>query len=179
MNAYQVLGLAERLDVSEDALAVAFREAGKRLHPDAGGGEGDFNGLQQAREILASPSKRLRHWMELRGIVLDPRGAVSAGLMDFFAEIGAATQAAEAVIRKREAARSALAKALLENEIQMAREAVEALQGRIGVRICEACAGFAELEETPDGEVAARLARDLAFLEKWRAALRAMFSRLV
>jgi hypothetical protein len=83
------------------------------------------------------------------------------------------------VIRKREAARSALAKALLENEIQMAREAVEVLQGRIGVRICEACGGFAELQDTPDGEVAARVARDLAFLEKWRAALRAMFSRLV
>jgi hypothetical protein len=72
-----------------------------------------------------------------------------------------------------------LAKALLENEIQMAREAIEGLQGRIGVRIAEECGGFAGLEVVPDAEVAARMARDLAFLEKWRAAMRAMFSRLV
>lgn len=178
-NAYEVLGMEPQLEISDDEVSAAFRDAVRRVHPDAGGREGEFEELQRAREILASPSKRLRHWMGLRGVALDSRGSVSAGLMDFFVEIGAAMQLGEVVIRKRDAARSALAKALLEGELLEAREVVERMQARVGEQIGAGCGGFGAIESGGDAEQAAVLARDLAFLEKWRDALRGVFVRLV
>jgi hypothetical protein len=104
-DAFQMLGVEKRLGISAEELREAFREAGKRLHPDAGGGEGDFADLQRAHEILASPSRRLSHWLELRGMKIDPRGAVDDSLMDLFAGVGATMQKCEALIHKRDDAK--------------------------------------------------------------------------
>ena len=70
MNAFEVLGVEERLVFREEELREAFREAGKRLHPDAGGGEGDFAALKEAMAILSGPSRRLSHWLSLRGVAV-------------------------------------------------------------------------------------------------------------
>lgn len=179
MNPWKLLGLPQSLDLAEETLSAAFRDAGKLAHPDAGGDEATFNALQQAREILASPSKRLRAWMELHGSTLDPRGTVSPELLDLFASIGAATQSAETAIRKRDATHSALARALIEPDVQLARETIESLQTHLATRITSACTAFPALASHPDPDLAATLARDLAFLEKWRTSLRALYSRLV
>ena len=180
-NAYQTLGIPERLVVSEAELAAVFREAGARTHPDAGGAEDDFAELRWAMAILTSPSQRLRHWLEIRGCQVDPRGTVDAGLMDLFAEVGALSQRAEALVRKRGEARSALGLALLEPETQECREAVESLVAAVERAIERETAGFPELEraEDPDAGALSETVRNLAFLEKWRASLRSLFSRLV
>ncbi len=178
-NAYQILRLEPRLVIADEALRDAFREAGKQAHPDAGGGEGEFAALREAHALLASPSRRLRLWLELRGTPGDPRGTVAAELMDIFAEAGAMTQQAEALIRKRDAAKSALVLAMLEGETQDCREAVEHMISRLETRIGAECAAFPEYELSAAPEAAAQAARNLAFLEKWRAGMRATFSRLV
>lgn len=180
-DAFQILGMEPKLVLSDDTLREAFREAGKRAHPDAGGGEGEFAALREAFAVVSSPSRRLRHWLELRGTPGEVRGSIDNSLMDLFAEVGAVTQLAESVIRKRDEAKSALVRALLEGETQVCREAVERAISQVETTIIRECAMFQDLEDSaaPDVEAAAKTARNLAFLEKWRAGLRAYFGRLV
>lgn len=178
-NAFELLGLPVRLIVSRETLQQAFREAGKRLHPDAGGDEQSFAALQRASEILQSPSRRLKHWLEIGGHPLESRGAISSPIMTCFGRVSEVCQAAEALARKREAAKSALGLALLEGETHACREQLEATIREVQTRIEEACAGFADLDAgVVDLVAACAVYRDLAFLEKWLASLRALYARL-
>lgn len=181
VNAFDVLGLPAGLVFSEEVLREAFREAGKKVHPDAGGAEGEFATLREAFAVISSPSRRLKHWLELRGMGCDSRGNIGAGLIELFSEVGAITQQAEKVIRKREQAQSALGRAMLEAEVQTCREDVERIISAVEIRVDGECAAFPDWESggVLSGESAAERVRNLAFLEKWRAGLRAIFSRLV
>jgi hypothetical protein len=180
-DAYQLLGMEKRLEISTEVLREAFREAGKRHHPDAGGAEGDFTNLQRAHDTLASPSRRLSHWLELRGIEVDPRGTVDDSLMDLFARVGSTIQKCEALLRKREEAKSALGRALLEDETQRCREDLEDVIACVAERIESECAAFSRFEDADsiDEMEVARSVRNLAFLEKWQASLRAVFPRML
>ena len=180
-DAYQLLGMEKRLEISTEVLREAFREAGKRHHPDAGGVEGDFANLQRAHDTLASPSRRLSHWLEFRGIEVDPRGAVDDSLMDLFARVGSTIQKCEALIRRRDEAKSALGRALLEDETQRCREDLEDVIACVVERIESECAVFSQFEDLDsiDETDVARTVRNLAFLEKWQASLRAMFPRML
>jgi curved DNA-binding protein CbpA len=179
MNAFEILGIETRLALSDEALREAFREAGRHAHPDGGGGEEQFARLRHAFELLLSPSRRLAHWLELQGIVVESRGTLADGLMDMFSMIGQTTQRAEALIRKRGQAMSALGRALLEPETQACREEVEAAMRHVEEAIAGECAAFPRYEQEPEADAAALTVRNLAFLEKWRATLRGLFARLV
>jgi curved DNA-binding protein CbpA len=180
MDAFQFLSLPRRLDLSEEELRSAFREAGKRLHPDAGGSEADFSKLQEAFGLLSSPSRRLKHWLALQEIPGDERGSISAGIMDLFGEVGTVLQRGDSLSRKRTEARSALARAMLESETQSCREEVERMIAIVDGKIAEQTAAFTNFDPgTLASEVAWTTVRDLAFLEKWRAKLRECFSGLV
>lgn len=180
-NAFQLLGLPARLTLADESVAEAYREAGRRLHPDAGGADGEFAALREAHAILSSPSRRLLHWLELRGGSAAMRGSIAAELMDLFSEVGEVMRQAESVIRRREAAKSALGRALVENDTQSCREAVSRALERVEAGIGAIRSEFGRIEHTsaPDEAEVGRAARDLAFLEKWRAGLRACFGRLV
>lgn len=181
MNAFEMLGIDARLALSDESVRDAFREAGKLAHPDAGGGQTAFANLREAFEIVSSPSRRLRHWLELRGLPVETRGTVDAEVMNLFAHVGQTSQRAEALVRKRDETKSALARALLERETQLCREEVERAIKMVEEAIIRQCAGFPDYEDTPSPDHAALsiTARNLAFLEKWRASLRGVFSRLV
>lgn len=181
MDAFETIGIAPRLVISEEELRAAFREAGKTAHPDAGGGDDLFARLCQAMDVLTSPSRRLRHWLELRGLDVDPRGVVDAALMDLFGKVGEITQRAESVIRKREEAKSALGLAMLERETHLCREAVEEAIATVEAAILTECGTFAVVEaaETLDLNAVSKSVRNLTFLEKWKAGLRSVYSRLV
>lgn len=179
INAFETLGIEPRLAISDEAVRDAFREAGKLSHPDAGGAPDSFQKLREAFDIVASPSRRLRHWLELRGITIDSRGVVAASIMDLFAEVGEVSQRAETLIRRREEAKSALGRALLESETQSCREAVERAITMIESAIKHETERFPEYETTIEIEDAAAGVRNLVFLEKWRLTLRGLFSRLV
>lgn len=181
IDAFQTLGLETRLVIPEEAIRDAYRECGKRLHPDAGGGEGEFAALRDSFAVISSPSRRLKHWLELRGTPGEVRGTIDNALMDLFSEVGTITQQAESVVRKREEAKSALVRAMLEGETQTCRESVERAILKVEAAIDHECAHFSAYEnaESPDIDAASQTARNLAFLEKWRTSLRACFSRLV
>ena len=181
MNAFEVLGLKPCLVIGREELNRVFREAGKWAHPDAGGSEEAFARLQAAVDILQSPARRLKTWLEFKGLEVNARGSISNQLMDEFARVGKVTQHAEALIRKREAAQSALARAMLENETQLCREQVELCQSRIEMLVGGIVGKFTGLEgaEVALLEPALEWYRDLTFLEKWQASLRAIYTRLM
>ena len=176
MDPFERLGLEKRLAISEEELREAFRTAGKQQHPDAGGSGDGFSALQEAFGRLLSPSKRIKAWMECRGIRGEDRGAISSGLLDLFAKVGSALQQADTVTKQREAAKSILGKALLETAVQSARESLEAVLEEISAAIREEEAKFPVLE-AGEGDPSL-VARDLAFLEKWQAELKARFAGL-
>jgi curved DNA-binding protein CbpA len=169
------------LVLSEESLRDLFREAGKQAHPDAGGGEGEFAALREAFAVVSSPSRRLRHWLELRGTPGEVRGSIENSLMEVFSEVGAVTQQAESCIRKRDEAKSVLVRAMLEGETQRCREAVEKAISQVESLITRECADFFEWEisDRPDIDAISKAARNLAFLEKWRTGLRGCYARLV
>jgi len=181
MNFFHILHLSPCLALTDEALREAFREAGKTAHPDAGGGEGEFAALREAHATLASPSRRLKHWLELHGVSPDPRGTIGNTLMDLFSTVGSATQKAEALIRKREETKSILARAMIEGETQICRDDVENAISQVEAFITRECSIFPELETATELDLAAvsQVVRDLAFLEKWKASLRSCYSRLV
>lgn len=101
--------------------------------------------------------------------------------MDLFSHVAAVSQAAESHIRGRDETKSALGLAMLEGETHIRREAVEKAIALVEDSIRRECAGFPEIEtsEGLDVEAVSRIARNLAFLEKWQAGLRGLFARLV
>lgn len=180
-NAFEILGIHPGLVLSEETVRTAFRDAGKLVHPDAGGGDDEFAKLREAFEIVSSPSKRLKHWLDLRGTPAETRGTVDPLLLDLFSEVGEVTQRAESLIRRRDETKSALALAMLERETHICRGAVEEEIRVVEAAIGRECSVFPEIEGAAAADVAAasKTARNLAFLEKWRVGLRGVFSRLV
>ena len=176
MDPFELLGLQPRLALSEAELREAFRGASKSGHPDAGGSGDDFARLQDAFARLSSPSRRLRCWLETQGLTGEERGAISPALLDLFGTVGSALQQADAVAKRREAALSALAKAMLEPAVQQAREALEAALDPVAAAIQAEVDRFPELEAGRGDPWL--VARDLAFLEKWQAELKARFAAL-
>ena len=151
------------------------------MHPDAGGDEADFARLREAHAILASPSRRLRQWLETRGIAVETRGVVDSRVMDLFATVGDVSQRAETIVRRRQETKSALGLALLEQETQQCREEVEGTIATLATAIFKECEEFGHYEAAaaPDGVRACTSVRNLAFLEQWQAGLRALYARLV
>ena len=176
IDAFAELGLPRDPAVSLDQVREAFREAGKSRHPDAGGGAGDFARLQEAMAMLSDPGSRLRHWLELEGIEGGMRGPLGGGLMDLFGSVGGLLQEADGLIRERQAAGSALAKALMEGRVQAVREKLEVMQDRLEREMESRCAAFAAIARgESDGWL---IARELTFLGKWRAQLRERYGAL-
>jgi curved DNA-binding protein CbpA len=175
------MGIAPRLVIDAETLRDAFREAGRMVHPDAGGEHESFAMMNAAFETLCSPSRRLRHWLELRGLVVETRGTVAAEIMDLFSQVGETSQRAEALVRRRDEVKSSLGRALLEKETQACREDVERSIALLDERIRLECSVFSTYENAtvPDLSAASASVRNLAFLEKWRGSLRGVFSRLV
>jgi len=185
MKAFERLGVERKLGISEEELREVFREAGKRVHPDAGGSDEEFGEVQRAFGLLLSPSKRLRHWLELQGVEVAGRGSVSASVSDLFGPVGEVVQKAGEVERKKAAASSALAMAMLEDELQRTREAVEQAIGQVEAAIGQECGNFPEIQAAAGHrgpaealDKAGRTVRTLAFLEKWRTELRGCYANL-
>lgn len=179
MNVFERLGLDVGLVVSEEAIRDAFRSKASVAHPDSGGDESEFAAMQAAQEVLMSPARRLKEWLEVMGGEVDSRGMIDSGMMDLFQEVAGIGSEAEAAVKAKEKAQSALAKGMAEVSLMAAREKVGALLTKIVEEIEARVSRFPEIEESNDALLGAKLMRDLVFLEKWRGTLRGLFGRLM
>jgi len=179
MNAFDALGLPQRLTLTSGEIDHAFREAGKTHHPDTGGEEATFAQLRQARAMLLSPATRLAHWLEIHGETPEPRGTIDENIMDLFAPVGETLQLAGALARRRSSATTALGLALLENETLRIREHLESMIERVESAIESQCVPFSTWEnQTPATDLTAATLRNLRFLEKWKTSLMAAYASL-
>ena len=181
-DAYEVLGLERVLTIDEEFLRQRYQQLSKALHPDAAdGSEAGFRELNEAFELLRSPSRRLSHWLAVGGVEGDPRGSIGGELLDLFGAVGEAVQHADRFLKRREAAQTVLTKALLEREAGVRREQIEAAQAKVDELIAQQVGCFPRIES--DGqqmaaEEAWQISRNLQFLEKWRGQLRERYGAL-
>jgi len=166
---FATLGLARSAALDEAVVRERFHALSREAHPDAAGGdERVFAEINEAQRVLTSPAARLRHLIELEfGTRPQPTGQMSAELMDLFTGIGVALQAADALILKRKAAASAVAKALLaKDEVVVQRSLMEA-GGQLMSRCRQIEDGFSEIDLSERSVMEAAW-HELSFLEKWQ-----------
>lgn len=177
MNAFARLGLKVGLTVSDEEIREAFRKKAAVAHPDGGGEEADFSALREARDVLESPSKRLREWLRAKGIEVDARGTITGELADFFQRVAETGAEAETAIKAAAEAQSALAKGIAEVRLMGSREKVKNLLVEIEAGIAERVGIFPAIEIGQ--REAATAMRDLVFLEKWKGSMRSLYGRLI
>lgn len=180
-SAFARLGLEARPWLDDEAVDAAWRERSVALHPDCGAGEREgFAGLATARLQLLDPARRIQ---ALLGCQWPERTAGLAGLdadlEDLWRDLQQWLPAAREFAGRWQAARSALARALLGAE-QMRRLAE--LQGHLG-RVGSAWTAALERLRELDGRFVAgerdaalaealeRLRARFGWLAKWRAQL--------
>lgn len=178
-DAFLRLNVPRTLELEDEQLRRALQRIGSTEHPDSGSEANEFEEARAAYALLSSPSRRLRHWLELAGGNPEQRGAVEQSLMDLFGRVSGVGLRAEAVAKRREASQSALGLAILEAETQLVREEVEALIALIDQAIHERCELFPEFEKGVMLEEAPQVMRSLGFLEKWRNGARSLYARLL
>lgn len=181
-DAYDVLGLERRLVLGDECLRERFQQLGKERHPDAAGGSVEgWRELNEAYELLRSPSRRLRHWLALGGVEGDPRGAIDGGLVEVFGRVGGVIQQADGLLKRRDAARTVLSRALLERDAALVREQLAEALAEVEALVAAQVAQFEQLDEQGQqmaAEEAWAVARSLGFLEKWRGQLRERYGAL-
>ncbi len=177
-DAFALLGLPPRAALDEAALQEAWRQAARSAHPDQPGGDAAHAAeLNAALDTLKSPVSRLKHLLELHQV---PWRAVplDAGLMQLFERLGPLLQRGTALLSQKQAAASALAKALLARQELQQREALEDL----GTEIAEAWKALEDRLPELDSRLTAGDSQAwtdlqacqarLAYLDKWRRQLR-------
>ena len=180
-DAFATLSLPRRLSLIEDEVRSAYLTLSKSATPE------QQEALNAARSKIETPDKRLRHYMELAAPPeVNQWRAVGMpdSLMNLFMNVGAAKQRADALLARREAAQSSLAKALLQPAILAERDAIESLAASLASLLEETCAQLPALDNALcDGSEqawhqVATLQAHLAYLMKWQAQVRELLLRL-
>ncbi len=185
---FALLEIPRRPRPDEEMLKRLFHARAAHEHPDVATAEagGDFAQLNLAYQNLSDPRLCVRHLLELeRGGAGARHQAVPEAVAVLFTEMGALKQRLDDFLRRRSAATSALAKAMLAGEgYTLAEEAerwLERLEGERASWLEQLAALDARWEEgareslyAPLGEVA----QALGYLDRWCAQVREALVRL-
>ncbi len=126
-DAFALLALPRAAVLDDAVLQQAYLAASRLAHPDQpGGGTAPAAAINAAYETLQAPEKRLKHLLELhhvpwRSVVIDD------ATMTIFNQLGPALQNVAAFLKRKQAAASALAQALLAPDEMRLREQIEIL----------------------------------------------------
>ena len=183
-DAFATLYLERRLNLDPDAVECAWRQLSRELHPDADTGDAERAvAVNRAYQILRSPGQRLRHWLELHGVTLSRQAAVDPAMMDFFTEVGGLLAQADDVLKRRAAASSALAKALLAEAEIVAQQQLQALLGKLQRERTAVTDRFADFEiaaaESQNFDQALAATGKLGFFEKWERQVQERLMNLI
>ncbi len=179
---FALLGEPRRPWLDPEALKETFHRLSRTAHPDQQGTEdADFARLNQAQATLRESKTRLRHLLELEHpeIKLSGPSNVPAALADLFVGVHGLLAEADAVLTKKAAASSALAKALLAREEFAAREKVEHVLKQLDALQADATAALQAFDalwtaaRPPDAATTLLgLYRRFAYLSRWSEQLR-------
>ena len=179
---FALLGEPRRPWLDPQGVKDTFHRLSRTEHPDqAAGADSDFALLNTAQATLGDPKARLRHLLELEypQVRLTGPSNVPAGLADRFVSVHGLLRETDALLAKKSAASSALAKALLAREEHAAREKVEAALDALGALLDEAegqLQGFDALwtaDRPADGaDTLLSLYQQFAYLSRWTEQLR-------
>ena len=182
-DCFSLLGLPRSAALAEADLQRAYLERSRESHPDqAGGDETRAAALNAARDLLASPARRLRHLIELEFPDAAARWSVvpmDEGMMALFSRVGAAVQRAAALAKEHDSARSALARALLADRMMREREALEHIGEELDALSHALAAELPAHEQRRDAQALQHAQARLAYLEKWRAQICEALMKLV
>lgn len=177
---FETLGMEKRLDFSIETLRRHYDERCQEAHPDAGGTTGDFDAVTEAHKCLASPARRLRHWLELSGCAVVEDGSLPPAVEERFEKISTLLRGASDIAERHREARSTLVRSVAEAEGIALQSQVAEARGELENAIAKIVAGFKQLDEGDPDESRARAieaARCLSFLEKWEVQLRAAWAQ--
>jgi curved DNA-binding protein CbpA len=187
---FALLGEPRRPFLDPERIKETFHRLSRTRHPDqqandavsGDGDNGDFAALNLAQQTLRDPKARLRHLLELEHPQIRTSGpaAVPATLADQFAPVHQLLKGIEGFLPRKEAATSALTKALLAREAGTLRAQA---QDRLAQLEAQHAAALADLQAFDAGweaygqspDAAARLVefyQRFAYLARWIEQLR-------
>ncbi|MCB1224570.1 MAG: hypothetical protein KDK99_02055 [Verrucomicrobiales bacterium] len=184
---FSLLGLPRQAALDEEALTQAHHAAGRSLQAAAAPDAAASMQLNEARDVLSQPDSRLRHLLELESA--DGEAAwrtvpLPEELMGLFLQLGPLLQEVDAFAKKKQAASSALARALLAGEEMRLRERVEDLAPALEAAWQPLIAELTQIDAlraqaAPDAlERMALLSARMAYLRRWSSQQREAFMKL-
>ena len=174
VDLFGLLGIQRSPSVSEETVESAFTRAALTAHPDRDGGSTErMAALNLARKTLLSPALCIGHFLELEGYQKVERGAVPDVVGALFGDVVSVLNRARVVVEKRDAASSAITRAVVAGEVREVLRAVEVLDEQVrdrGGRLERDVADW-----VTSGEVGMdaldTLRRALAFTARWQQQL--------
>ncbi len=177
-DAFALLGLPRVAALDEAMLQKAWLEASRRTHPDLPGGDAACAAeVNAAFETLQAPEKRLKHLLDLHQVPWRTI-PIDESMMVVFSQLGSALQSVPGFLKRRQAAASALSKALLAPEEMRLREQLEEIGMQIEARrvaLLESLPEFDTKLEAGDHaalETLQVMQVRLAYFGKWQAQVR-------
>ncbi len=175
---FAVLGQEHRAELDVDALRETFQRLSRECHPDVGGELAEFEKINRAQSVLSDPVSRLRHLYELEfGEFLPSSGSFTEQAMGLFTAVGAAIADADAYLKRKSAATTAISRALIARDQEDIQRAVMRSCGEVRARREELLLSLADIDmnlvvdRNQGRELAEGLCRELSFLSKWERQL--------
>ena len=176
---FKILGLPRRAAIDEEEIRRSFKNASRKVHPDAGGDSNEFARLNEAQSILLDPSRRLQHWVELEFPGEKSDAPLSPSLGALFEKTAKTLQTVSEFLLKRGEKASKLALALLAREEMELQNRLFSLNGEVllELRSLEGQLPVLDSLRTGDPEAARLKATELSaqfrFLHRWQAQIQA------
>ncbi|WP_395742585.1 J domain-containing protein [Prosthecobacter sp.] len=177
-NAFALLGLPRIAALNEEALQQAWLAASRSAHPDQPGGDAaQAAEINSAYETLQAPEKRLKHLLELHEVPWRTV-PIDEAMMGLFGRVGSTLQNVAVFLKRKQAATSALAKALLAPDEMRLREQLEELGATLDTertRLLESLPAFDARLNAGDSTALTdlqHLQARLAYFGKWQTQVR-------
>ena len=183
-DSFAQLGLPRRPYLAEEAVRDAFHLLAAERHPDKTGGEsGPFAELTAAFEIVRNPVTRLKHLIDLEGLVAAATApSVPEDLMELFPAVAQTCRQLAAATEKHRAAPNALARSLAAADFAPARRDAQQLNARLDdlyrASLDELRRIDADWPDPASGRALPALHSRLAYLTRWREQLREFLLQL-
>lgn len=191
-NHFARFGFEPRPWLDHDLLKQRFFDLSSEAHPDKApaenkaGSEEDFKSLNESFNILRNTRPRLLHLLELCGLPKQEHVQnVPPDALECFAEVAAANNQADALIKQKAAVNSPMLKVQLMDQTLEQIDTLQTLQQNLRQRISTTeerlKTASQEWQSPPDAgtiQMLAQSAAALGFLERWHAQLQERIASL-